>query len=181
MATGKIVLSTASGATQECDSDQPNLTSDFVSANVQSGVWILYQWKNYSDAELGIGEILILDETQGLQTIPFTPRSVRIIKSSGLGLTLYKHENYGGPEKDIVDSTPRVDLGGISSMIISEGSWKLFQQYDYHGPSVPRSPGKYPSQGEMGVANDTLKSLERQLNWTNCYGDFYIVTVNTYI
>ena len=71
MATGKVVLSTASGATQEFDSDQPNLTSDFVSANVQSGVWIFYEWGNYADAQVGYGQFTILDETQGLMSIPF--------------------------------------------------------------------------------------------------------------
>ena len=162
MATGKIVLSTAGGATQEFDSDQPNLTSDFVSANVQSGVWIFYERGNYGDS--GSGQFTILDETQGLMSIPFIPRSVRIIKSAGLGLTLYKHSNYGGPEEDILVSTPQVDLGGVSSMIISEGSWKLFQEYNYHGPSVSRSPRRYQNPEQMGMKNDTLKSLQRDLN-----------------
>ena len=164
MATGKVVLSTAGGATQEFDSDQPNLTSDFVSANVQRGVWIFYEWGNYADAQAGFGQFTILDETQGLMSIPFIPRSVRIIKSAGLGLTLYKHINYGGPEKDILKSTPRVDLGGVSSMIISEGSWKLFQEYNYHGPSVSRSPRRYQNPEQMGIKNDTLKSLQRDLD-----------------
>ena len=131
---------------------------------MHSGVWIFYEWTNYADAQLGFGQILILDETQGLSSIPFIPRSVRIIKSSGLGLTLYRHNNYGGLEKDIVKSTPRVDLGGVSSMIISEGLWELFQEYNYHGPYISRTPRRYQNPEEMGMPNDTLKRLQRQLN-----------------
>ena len=160
MATGKVVLSTASGAMQEFVSDQPNLTSAFVYAEVQIGIWIFYEEANYADAGNGDGKFMILDETQGQMCIPFIPCSFRIIKSAYIGLTLYKHGNYGGPEKDILVSTPQVDLGGVSSMIISKGSWKLFQNYNYRGPSVCRSPGRYQNADEMGIANDTLKSLQ---------------------
>jgi len=161
MSAGKIVMVTAGNAEEEFTKDQPNLQFDFVKAHVLNGQWICYEQENYNDASLGQAKVQILDESNGLQSIGFTPRSIRIVATFETAVTLYKHENYGGAQKDIPSSTPSISFG-VSSALFSVGTWKLFQLEDYQGPHISKGPGQYPRASDLGIPNDSLRSMERQ-------------------
>lgn len=151
----------AGSAKEEFTEDQPKLRFDFDKANVHNGQWICYEQENYNDASLGQAKILVLDESNGLQPIGFKPRSIRIVKSFETGVTLYQHENYGGTQRDVYSSTPSIAYG-VSSALISVGSWRLFQAESYQGPYYTKGPGKYPRAGNLEIPNDMLRSMERQ-------------------
>ena len=159
MSAGKMIMVTGSGAQQEFTQDQPNLQFDFEKAHVLKGQWICYQQENYNDASSG--EILVVDETDGLQSLGFIPRSIRVVKTFTTGVTLYKHINYGGSQQDVTSSKPSIDLQ-VSSALMSVGTWHLFQQKDYQGPYVSKGPGRYPRAADLGIPNDSLQSMERQ-------------------
>nr|CAA70024.1 beta-gamma-crystallin [Geodia cydonium] len=162
MSTAKVTLVTSGGSSQDFTSEQTNITTDFARVRVTKGMWIFYQQANYNDASGGGSLWIKLDESSHLMDLPFTPRSFRPVKTFQVGATLYKHVNFGGKELDLPNSNPRIDIGGVSSALISQGQWRLYEQYDYAGPSTRRGPGVYVNAGALGVANDALKSMERE-------------------
>ena len=161
MATGKIVLYTSGNSQQQFTHEEPNITTDFAGCKVQKGMWILYEKPRYNDSVSGAGKYIILDETSDFQQLQFIPRSIRVVRSYQIGVSLYKHVNFGGEEQLVSQSTTSISLE-VSSMLVSQGSWKLYQKEFFQGPYTQISPGQYKNAGEIGIPNDSLRSMDRE-------------------
>ena len=161
MATGKIVLYTSDNSLQQFTHEEPNVTTDFAGCKVNKGMWILYEQPRYNDSVSGAGQIRILDEADGFQQLKFTPRSIRVVRSYQVGVTLYKHDNFGGEEQLVSQSTTSISLE-VSSMLVSQGTWKLYQKPFFQGPYHQIPPGQYKNAGEFGIPNDSLRSMDRE-------------------
>ena len=159
-----VTFWTSQGLHVQRKTDDPNLAEDgtFTSAKVEEGKCITYTQTNYNQSTWGPNTSQVLTEGEGKANLNFAPKSVRFLKSFGEeGVTLYKHSDYCGQQLTIYESTPNIDIGGVSSIIISGGRWKLYAKPNFDGASVTRGPGEYPNSGVMGFPNDSLQSMEK--------------------
>lgn len=159
-----VTFWTSQGLNVQRKVDDSNLGEDgtFTSAKVEKGKCITYTKINYNESTWGPDTSQVLTEGEGKVNLNFAPKSVRFVKPFGEeGVTLYRHNDYCGQQLTTYDSTPNIDIGGVSSMIISGGRWKLYPKPGYDGASVTKGPGEYPNPGAMGLPNDSLQSIKK--------------------
>ena len=161
----KVQLFGAGDLSITCTEDEPDVLKQgtFNSALVDKGQWIVYTKCDYNPDSWGPGECQVLTPDQGKQEIPFNVASIRRVEPFGSeGMTVYKHNDYCGEKKECRESLARFNVGGVSSMIISGGNWKIYTEPDFEGAGVIRGPGKYPNHDAMGFPNDVLQSIEKK-------------------
>ncbi|HLG61594.1 MAG TPA: beta/gamma crystallin-related protein [Ktedonosporobacter sp.] len=77
---------------------------------------------------------------------------------------LYRDYNFQGPTKEVTTATDLRDFNDeTSSIVVLEGNWQFFANYNFDELRATLIPGVYPSVDAIGIANDTLSSL-RPLN-----------------
>ena len=160
----KIILYTKDNLSVTKKAEDPNLLEDgkFVRAKVEQGQWILYTEYYYNPDTWGPNSSQVLTEGEGVTALNFTPTSLRPVETFGTdGVTLYKHNDYCGQDVATYKDIMCIQIGGVSSMIISGASWKLYTKPYLDGASATRGPGKYANPDEMGFPNDKLKSISK--------------------
>lgn len=160
----KIQLFTSGGASVTRKIDDPNVSEDgqFTSAKVDKGQWITYNSRNYNPSTWGPDSSQILEEGEGTEQLKFSPASLRVVRTfASEGVTVYKHNDYCGPKLECYSQNPSFDIGGVSSMIISGGRWKLYIKPNFDGAAIVQGPGVYPNPQTMGIPNNTLASIEK--------------------
>ncbi len=106
---------------------------------------------------------LLTQGVSGAVNLKFGPRSIRRVQSiSSEGVTVYQNNDYCGREQHISSSATEVDIGGASSIIISDGRWTLYTKPHLGGQSLTLEPGLYPSPEAMGFPNDSLGSVQKR-------------------
>ena len=82
-------------------------------------------------------------------------------------IKLYEHAGFKGRELTLHDSTPDLrqvnDFNDIaSSVVVSEGQWKLWEHINYTGRSFVVGPGRYDfAQISAQIGNDVISSVEK--------------------
>lgn len=73
---------------------------------------------------------------------------------------LYRDYNFQGPAKEVTSATDLRDFNDqVSSIVVLEGIWQFFANYNFDELRATLIPGVYPSVDAVGIANDTLSSL----------------------
>ena len=159
-----VVLWTQGTESLELNEDQPTLPGGLEKIEVNKGQWIVYNEKYYGGPS---GESKIYIAPSGVQSLTeFPPASIREVptyKSQTQAVMLYEHINFGGSAMKISGDNPNVEKSGIliSSVIVSGGKWRLFREKDYRGLGHTLGEGSYATPHEMGIPNDTLKSIQK--------------------
>ncbi|XP_065836770.1 uncharacterized protein [Oscarella lobularis] len=167
----KLVLSTAAGQTYTVSENTQDLASigAFTRARSQDGKWILYKDVKYNrpnddePATNKIDDFRFVDPTDG--DVDFDGvRSAYLLPDSDEAAVFFYDNYYGGPREVVVSSKDIFDLAnpdGISSMIILGGTFQLFNQPNQKGLSVTKSQGNYATPCDMGMPNDSVKSVTK--------------------
>ena len=167
---GNIILYTSNASDKgvPINSDDPNVSvAKYESALVNDGQWIVYSATNYGPRG-GTTKSQVLTQAGGRQTLNFNDvRSVRRVTTFDTeGVVVYEHPNYCGDQEAISRSVPKLKLPavpyyGVSSMIISGGTWELYKHADYEPPEKVLGMGKFANPDEMHFPGDKLKSIKK--------------------
>ena len=156
--------------------DEPNLHRDgwgdrVSSIQILDGVWEFSQHVNYggNKTNLGPGSYRWVEDV-GIANDSLS--SIKRITNTGLrgttGLIAYEHVDYKGTHKHIIDRDEpnlHVDNWGdkISSFQIISGRWEFCQHVNYGGWRRVFEPGNYRWVQDIGISNDSLSSIRRNL------------------
>ena len=159
----EVSFYTQDGLEQVITADTRDLRAHgtFVRANCHKGQVIVYNNIDYNPNSLSTDRWQILEPGQGVVNLTTQPAlSVRGVKSFGeKGVTLYKHVGYGGDELVLFNEDRNLKFG-VSSMIISGGSWTIYSMPDFQGASKTWGYGQYPTSTDMGIGNDLMRSIK---------------------
>lgn len=78
-------------------------------------------------------------------------------------ITLYVDGDYKKEPKTFTEAVPRLSEHKrndvVSSCVVTTGTWILYEDANYKGPSSVLVPGRYPHSKDMHIKNDELSSL----------------------
>jgi len=73
---------------------------------------------------------------------------------------LYRDYNFQGPTKEVTGATNLTDFNDqTSSIVVLDGNWQFYKNYNYDDLEATLIPGVYPSVDAVGIPNDTLSSV----------------------
>jgi hypothetical protein len=73
---------------------------------------------------------------------------------------LYRDYNFQGPTKEVTTAADLKDFNDeTSSIVVLDGNWQFYANYDFNDLRATLIPGVYPSVDAVGISNDTLSSL----------------------
>lgn len=157
--------------------DEPSLHRDgwgdrVSSIQILGGLWEFCQHVNYGGSKVVLGpgnyrwveDVNISNDT--LSSVRCLSPAIGLLGTTGL--IAYQHINFGGDHIHIVDrNEPNVHPGGwgdrISSFQIITGQWQLCQHANYRGWSTICRPGNYQWVEDIGISNDSVSSICRNL------------------
>lgn len=92
--------------------------------------------------------------------------SARALPEKGTtAISLFEHVNYRGRMLILYDSEPDMRFyefdNEVSSVIITGGSWTLYEQSEYTGKSSNLTVGQYPILQYLKIGQDTLSSVSK--------------------
>ncbi len=93
--------------------------------------------------------------------------SARAIPPPGtVAICLFQHGNYQGRMLVLHGSSTRLhemeDFNDqVSSVIITGGSWMLYEHTDFQGRAQTLGPGEYPNIHSLHIGGDTVSSVRR--------------------
>ena len=132
---------------------------------VSEGQWKLWEHINYTGKFFVVGpgryDIAVIREKIGNDVIS------SVEKLPEMTIKLYEHAGFKGRELTLHDSTPDLrqvnDFNDIaSSVVVSEGQWKLWEHINYTGRSFVVGPGRYDfAQISAQIGNDVISSVEK--------------------
>eukprot|EP00171_Calliarthron_tuberculosum_P023527 IDg23527t1 len=87
------------------------------------------------------------------------------VARSMASLILYRNSNFRGTRLTFTTSVARMSQfrfnDQASSMVITSGRWRIYEDANFRGRSALRGPGRYSNSGAMGIGNDRLSSIRR--------------------
>ena len=131
---------------------------------VSEGQWKLWEHVNYTGKFFIVGpgryDIAVIREKIGNDVIS------SVEKLPEMTITLYEHGGFQGRELILHNSTPdlrKLDFNDkASSVVVSEGQWKLWEHVNYTGRSFVVGPGRYDiAQIKAKIGNDVISSVEK--------------------
>ena len=92
--------------------------------------------------------------------------SARALSTKGTtAISLFEHVNYRGRMLTLYDSEPSMPFhefdNKVSSVIVTGGSWTLYEQTEYTGRSSNVTVGQYPMLQKLRIGQDTVSSVAR--------------------
>ena len=146
----------------QVNDDKSTLPDGLEEIQVNAGQWIVYNEACYGGPA---GKSQVYTAPTGREELTqFPPASIREVPThKSRAVMLYEHVNFGGKQMKISDDDPNVQSSGIefSSIIVSGGNWRLFEEKDFQGLGRNLAEGLYATPSEMGIPNDTLKSIRK--------------------
>lgn len=89
--------------------------------------------------------------------------SARVIPQNTVAILLFQHGNYRGRMLTLYSSNthlPSLDFGDhVSSIIITGGTWTVYEHSNYGGRSSRLAPGEYPSIRSFRIGEDAISSV----------------------
>ena len=150
-------------------------TNNWFDDRVESAVitgscsWILYHDKNFNRRSPVTGRSYILQP--GRYNTPISWGGLRNHISSARALplngttaiALFQHTDFEGRMTVLYESVNRfraLDFNdAVGSVIVSGGTWKLYEHSNYRGEYTLLSAGHYPNLHTFRVGNDELSSI----------------------
>nr|XP_002126888.1 gamma-crystallin S [Ciona intestinalis] len=81
-------------------------------------------------------------------------------------IILFEDVEFGGKKLELETSVSDLNVHGfndiVSSIIVESGTWFVFDDEGFSGPSYKLTPGKYPNPGSWGGNDDELSSVKQQ-------------------
>ena len=81
------------------DSNQNTSKHKYVTVDVKTGTWILYQQKDYNAASAGGAQIMTVNAGDTPKDLPYSPESIWRANDARDTATLFEHTNYSGKRK----------------------------------------------------------------------------------
>ena len=165
--TRKVIMTSASLILQQDYYDREPDMSNAISPQTahvsgSASFYCLYSVPDYNMSSTG--SCVVVDSTKPVQ-LKFKVQSYQGFNTTGV--VLFKHYEYSGNAEHITQSNPALTIAkvGLSSLIVSHGSWQLYDQPDYKGNLIPLPgscetifrPGKYRLDLQY---NDKAKSIK---------------------
>ena len=131
---------------------------------VSEGQWKLWEHINYTGKFFIVGpgryDIAVIREKIGNDVIS------SVEKLPEMTIKLYEHADFKGRELTLHDSTPdlrKLDFNDkASSVVVSEGQWKLWEHINYTGKFFVVGPGRYDiAVIREKIGNDVISSVEK--------------------
>ncbi|XP_028396826.1 uncharacterized protein LOC114520705 [Dendronephthya gigantea] len=129
-------------------------------AYVNQGTWIFYDSSFTGNG----GNFMVVREGDGNVELGFNCVSAREVDYQSDAVALFEHYNFYGVTKTYVNSASELEgfnSGVSSALIFPSAKWDLYSEANFLGLSSQRGPGDYPSAEDLGLPNDTVKSIRR--------------------
>ena len=132
--------------------------------------WILYQDKNFNRETFATGRLHIV--RPGRYNTPISwggpgnyITSARALPPDGtIAISLFQHSNFEGRMTVLYGSAnhfPALDFDDqVGSVIVTRGTWKLYERSNYQGNYTQFSTGQYPNLLTARIGNDELSSVQ---------------------
>ncbi len=142
-----------------------NFFNDRASSIVIDGPcrWLFYQDHNF------LGTTTLLTPRSYSSPPSFGGNGDRISSARAIpplgtdAICLFEHGNYQGRMLVLYGSSPYLRLldfnDRVSSVIITGGSWTLYEHRDYNGRTTTLSAGDYPNIHTLHIGGDTVTSV----------------------
>ena len=131
--------------------------------------WILYQDKNFNPVTFATGRTYIVHPGRYNSAISWGGpgnhiSSARALPPDGTrAIALFQHSNFEGRMTVLYGSAnhfPALDFDDqVGSVIVTRGTWKLYERSNYQGNYTQFSTGQYPNLHTARIGNDELSSV----------------------